>query len=104
METKQLIHNIDRILEEIDSRTHKNFKDGLCVITNALHFKIANEVRCKLYQRGVAKGLNPHINHSCRYWWDYNNSPTTATEWYAPRIKFLKDWKNELQTQITQTV
>ena len=88
MEKEEIIKEIDRMLNEIEHESNLDLRLGLCHLTGLIFRKYMSEQAKK-------QGLN----YSPEYLWWYDNlkrHTMTISEWYAPRIKFLENWKKEL--------
>ena len=85
MTNKELIEKIDEALDFIEKDKKRNMYHGLCwIISNSQIIKVMRDFA---QSRGLcAEG----------FWW---KGGMGTESWYAPRIDFLQDWKNELMKE-----
>jgi len=88
MEKQEIIKEIDRILSQIKYHSKLRINYGICCFAGNIFREYLSNQACK-------KGLIGDTNF---FWWysNFEQRTFTSSEWYAPRIKFLEDWKKEL--------
>ena len=94
--TVQIIEIINRVFASIEYYTKKGMCVGICTALENIDY---NEINCAYFITKFRALMSDRMNRNFGGYWWYSGEEkfnTPITEWYAPRIEFLKQWKHDL--------